>query len=113
MVEAAAVVMADGMWFVNTSNLDAVACTARVAWETFVQHQGFVKPTMLTEHTSIYIREKTDFPPALSQGEKLTGTLMMSRVTTLGNLVFLCSLDYGPSLSSHAITYGFFFFTNA
>lgn len=83
MVEAAAVVMADGMWFVNMSNLDAEACIARVAWETFVQHNGFVKPTMLTEHISIYIREKTDFPPALSQGEKLTGTLMMSRVTTI------------------------------
>lgn len=61
MVEAAAVVMADGMWFVNMSNLDAVACIARVAWETFVQHKGFVKPTMLTEHLHIY-KGKNRFP---------------------------------------------------
>lgn len=45
--------MADGMWFVNTSNLDTEACIARVAWETYVLHNGFVKPTMLTEYTSV------------------------------------------------------------
>lgn len=46
--------MADGVWFVNTSNLDTEACGARVAWETCVLHNGFVKPTVLTEYPSIY-----------------------------------------------------------
>lgn len=58
--------MAGGMWFVNTSNLDTEACIARVAWETYVQHNGFVKATTLTECTSVP-KGKTDFLPALSQ----------------------------------------------
>lgn len=53
--------MADGLWFVHTSNLDTEGCVARVAWETYVQHKGFVKPPMLTECTAVY-KGKTRFP---------------------------------------------------
>lgn len=65
MVEAPAVVMADGVWFVNTSNSDTDACTACVAWETYVQHDGFVKPTMLTEYSSVYKgKEQISYQPS-------------------------------------------------
>lgn len=69
MLDSTVVVMGDCMWFVNTNNSDTEACIASVAWETYVQHNGFLKPTI--QGVVSYIRKKrTDFMRALSKGKK-------------------------------------------
>lgn len=85
--------MGDCMWFVNTNNSDTEACIASVAWETYVQHNGFLKPTIQTEYSVVYKEKRTHFIPALSQGKKrVTGTprhIVMTRVTTTAHALHI------------------------
>lgn len=105
--------MAGGMWFVNTSNLDTEACIARVAWETYVQHNGFVKPTTLTECTSVP-KGKTDFLPALSQEGNWDTSIHHDKQghNPMQSLCFWCAAWTGESPSYYRQSL-FFFFMNA
>lgn len=79
-------IIGDCTWIVNANNLDTEACIASVAWETYIQHNAFLKPTIQPEYSVIRKEKRIYFKLALSQGKKRVtrtpGHVVMTRITT-------------------------------